>query len=207
MTEIIKIALFSSVLFTFIFQISAIIKKSRETIEKMRDSEELSFVSYLIKEDLSKSIKTSIIDGKVQIYGFMMSLSEEKNDSEWGIVGECKDGVAMVFNLNPQNQIFVLKEDKTVESKKVIMKQKVGKNLFKVWFPDCEGLEEGKVIFSDFYRVNWYSENGKIYREVERYYEGKSAKSKFFVSKGKIEAGGKKIEIKINSTSISFEIP
>lgn len=207
MKEIIKITLFSSILFAFLFQMTTIIKKSRETIEKMRDSEELSFTSYLIKEDLLKSVMTEASNNKVQIYGFMMSLSEEKNDSEWGIVGECKDGVARIFNLNPQNQIFVLKEDKTVESKKVIMKQKVGKNLFKVWFQDCEGLEEGKVIFSDFYIVKWYSENGKIYREVERYYEGKSAKSKFFVSKGEIKTGGKKIEIKINSSSISFEIP
>ncbi|GBD02785.1 hypothetical protein HRbin19_00054 [bacterium HR19] len=207
MTEIIKITLFSSVLFAFIFQMSVIIKKSRETIEKIRDSEELSFVSYLIKEDLSKSINTITIDDRVQIYGFMMSLSEEKNDSEWGIVGECRDGVASVFNLNPQGQVFVLKEDKTVETKKVIMKQKVGTKLFKVWFQDCGGLEEGKVIFSDFYRVSWYSENGKIYREVERYYEGRSAKSKFFVSKGVIETEGKKIEIRINSSSLSFEIP
>jgi len=204
MLDLLRISTFSTILFLFIFQFAFISKKIIETIRKIKQLEELTYISFMIREDILKARNIIISQNTLQIFGFMMSLSDGENDSQWGIVLGCQEGKARIFNLNPPNQLFILSLG-NIEIKNVLTKIKIKQNEFLAYFPDCNFLETGNLVFSDFYKISWYSENGKIYRESERYYDGKIAKSKFFVGKAdlKIEEGILKISKGDNEISFS----
>jgi len=205
MLDLLRISTFSAITFLFIFQFAFISKKIIQTIRKIKELEELIYISYMIREDILKARDITISENKLQILGFMMSLSDGENDSQWGIILSCQDGKAHIFNLNPPNQIFILSSGK-IETKNVLAKIKIKQNEFLAYFPDCNFLEIGNLVFSDFYKISWYSENGKIYRESERYYDGKIAKSKFFAGKADLKIEEGVVKISKGDNEISFPL-
>jgi len=207
MFELLRISIFSAFFFAFLFQFTFISRKIVEVIKGIKDIEELTYFSFMIREDVLKAKSISLDGDKIQLLGFMMSLSDQENDSQWGIIKTCQDGEAHIFNLNPPSQIFVLGEDGSIITKNVLAKTKIKADEFLVYFTDCNFLYEGNLVFSDLYKVSWYSQIGKIYREIERYYDGKVSKSKFFVGKGEIKTeDGKIVKISKGGNEITFSV-
>jgi hypothetical protein len=207
MFELLRISIFSTLFFVFLFQFTFVSRKIVELIKNIKEIEELTYFSFMIREDVLKAKNVSLDRNKIQLLGFMMSLSDQENDSQWGIIKTCQDGEAHIFNLNPPSQIFVLGEDGSIITKSVLAKTKIKAGEFLVYFADCNFVYEGNLVFSDLYKVSWYSQVGKIYREVERYYDGKVSKSKFFVGKGEIKTeDGKIIKISKGENEITFSV-
>ena len=172
---------------TLLFQSLRLISLIKNTSGSVKEAEELLFIFNILKEDILKARELWIESNSILMRGFLMYISDRKNDLGWGIVLSCEEGRARIYNIKPKNHIFL--NGDTVLSKPVLAKFRVGDRLYEVLLPDCEGIKDGTLIFSDFFEVRWYSKNHKIIREVKRYAgeDGKIKVSKQLAGYGKIK--------------------
>jgi hypothetical protein len=195
--NILSLSLYVVIISTLLFQSSRIFELIKRTNEKMRRAEELLFIFNIMKEDFlkSKRVFADENENSVILAGFLMYVSPEKNDSSWGIVLSCSEGKARVYNLNPKNFVYFIWNG-LLYSKSIFGKIKISSDTYEITFQNCNGMEEGMLIFSDYFEIKWYSKDGNIIRMSKRYSgEDGSVKESYQV------AGRGEIEVEIKGTN------
>ncbi len=209
--NIVGIIFSSSLIFLCIYYVKVFSSKFIETIRIQRSSAEILYIFNMLKEDIMKAKVIDIIEqGSIlELQGFLMSLSDDENADGWGIILDCYQdiGKAIVYNLNPQKNILIWDNvSGEIENLFVLSKRKLAGKIYEVLLQRCDETIVGKIAFSDLFKVRWYSEGKRIYREVSRY--GASYRAKFFVGEGKIQILNSRVYIKTpdEKTQISFSV-
>lgn len=179
-------------------------KNIRENMYKTIWAQELLAIFNILNEDIIKAIDIKTDGDKIILKGFLFSFSDEENDKDWGIILNCSENVARIYNLNPQKFIWELGENKTLKLYKIYEKNKISKDIYEVNLSACPSTDS--LCFSDVYEIHWYSEKGKIYRESFRNSGDKIHHSKFFVSKGEILVLDGKVILENRGFKISFRL-
>lgn len=165
-------------------------------------AQEILVVFNILNEDIIKAIDRGTEGDKIILKGFLFSFSDEENDKDWGIVLNCSENVARIYNLNPQKFIWELGE--TLKLYKIYDKAKTSQGIYELNLSACPSANS--LCFSDFYEIHWYSEKGKIYRESFRNDGDKIHHSKFLVSKGQISVLDGKVILENGGFKISFRL-
>ena len=195
---------------TLLFQSLRLISVIKDTSRSIKEAEELLFIFNILKEDILKSRELWVESNSIVVRGFLMYVSNRKSDFGWGIVLSCEgDGRAKIYNIKPKNYLYFLSEG-IIFSKQVFAKFRTSDKSHEVLLPNCEGLKEGTLVFSDFFEVKWYSKDRKIIREVKRYAgeDGRVKLSKQLAGYGriKVERNHKHYVVSLLSEDEKFKI-
>lgn len=204
MLSVLNMVVSSSVVFFILFYSLKLFKNVRNNIMQTNRAQEILIVFNMLKEDIYRSFHLVSEDGRIIMKGFLMSLSDEENDKDWGIITECSEGVSIVYNLTPRRFLWIWDGLKNMSLYIVQSRRKISSKIYEVTLNSCPPV--GSLCFSNLYEVHWYSENKKIYREVMRNEGERVARSKFFVSRGEILTSEGKLTIRNEGFEISFEL-
>lgn len=205
MFSLLNVILSSTVVILVLFYSVQMFRNIRNRLFDITRAQEILTVFNILKEDILKSADIKTDRNKIILRGFLLSFSDDENDRDWGIVLNCSDGIAQIYNLNPKEFIWEFREDKTIELYRVYEKIKISENTYKVNLSSCPSPYS--LCFSDLYEIHWHSERGKIYRESFRNDGAKIHHSKFFVANGEIVVSNKNVVLENKGFKIGFNVP
>ncbi|MCS7212952.1 MAG: hypothetical protein NZ927_01815 [Candidatus Calescibacterium sp.] len=203
MLALLNIAFSSIVVFSILFYSTMLFRKVRDRIIEANNAQEILIVFNMIKEDIMRSFYLEAENNRIVIKGFLLSFSDEENDKNWGIIIDCQNSRATVYNIIPQNFVFVWNEN-NISVYPVYSKRRLDSKRHEIRLPSCP--PSNSFTFSNFYEVYWSSSENKIYRESIRNDGSQTYKSKFFVAKGEILISNRKVQIKNKNYEIGFNI-
>lgn len=200
--SVLRLFVLSSMLFVIVFHSLTLFRDLRYGIVRTNIAQEILLTFNLMREDILKAVYVRAESSRIYLRGFLMSLSDEENDSGWGVVLSCADGIALVYNISSRDFLWVLGD--TLELHRVLGRRKVSEKLYELWLEECPPPDS--VGFSDVFDVLWYSEGGKIYRETFRNDGSRVFHSKFLVSRGEISIFDGRVVIQHKGLEMAFEV-